>query len=56
MTNTKNYDEFDNQLISQIVTSQQAKRDERQAIMLANYPWIAQARAIQKMLNEKESN
>ena len=55
MTNTKNYDEFDNQLISQIVTSQKAKRDEKQATMLANYSWLQNVRATQIKLNESEA-
>jgi hypothetical protein len=56
MTNTKNYDEFDNQLISQIVSAQTAKREERQAFMLANYPWLQNVRATQIKLNESEAN
>lgn len=55
MTNT-NYTEFQKELISTIVTSQKAKREERQALMLASSPWIAQARAMQIQLNESESN
>jgi len=36
--------------------AQQERNAKRDSILLASNPWIAQARAIQKMLNEKESN
>jgi hypothetical protein len=55
MTNT-NYTEFQKELISTIVTSQKAKRDERQATMVANSPWVAQARAMQIKLQKEGSN
>jgi hypothetical protein len=54
MTNT-NYTEFQKELISTIVTSQKAKRDERQATMVANSPWVAQARAMQIKFQESEN-
>ena len=54
MTNT-NYTEFQKELISTIVTSQKAKRNERQADMLASSPWIAQARAMQIKFQESEA-
>ena len=55
MTNT-NYTEFQKELISTIVTSQKAKRNERQALMLASSPWVAQARAMQIKLQKEGSN
>lgn len=54
--NYTNTDKFDNELISTIVTSQKAKRDERQATMLANSSWVAQARAMQIKLQKEGSN
>jgi hypothetical protein len=54
MTNT-NYTEFQKELISTIVTSQKAKRDEKQALMLASSPWVAQARAMQIKFQESEN-
>jgi len=54
MTNI-NYTEFQKELISTIVTSQKAKRDERQATMVANSPWVAQARAMQIKFQESEA-
>jgi hypothetical protein len=53
--NYTNTEKFDNELLSTIVTSQEAKRNERQALMLASSPWIAQARAMQIKFQESES-
>ena len=50
-----NTEKFDNELLSTIVTSQKAKRDERQATMVANSPWVAQARAMQIKFQESEA-
>lgn len=36
--------------------AQQERYANRQEAFVALNPWVAQARAIQKMLNEKESN
>ena len=54
MTNI-NYTEFQKELVSTIVASQKAKRNERQALMLASSPWVAQARAMQIKFNESEA-
>jgi hypothetical protein len=53
--NYTNTEKFDNELLSTIVTSQKAKRDERQATMVANSSWVAQARAMQIKLQESEA-
>ena len=53
--NYTNTEKFDNELLSTIVASQKAKRDERQALMLASSPWVAQARAMQIKLQESEA-
>ncbi len=42
MTNTKNYDEFDNQLISTIRNAQQKRYNEKHEAVLAAHPWIMQ--------------
>jgi hypothetical protein len=50
-----NTEKFDNELLSTIVASQKAKRNERQALMLASSPWVAQARAMQIKFQESEA-
>lgn len=50
--NTNNYEQFDKQLIEQIVTAQNAKRKALQEHRLEMYPWILKAREIQKKLME----
>jgi hypothetical protein len=54
--NYTNTEKFDNELLSTIVASQKAKRNERQALMLASSPWVAQARAMQIKLQKEGSN
>jgi hypothetical protein len=55
MTNTNKLDEFTTELLTTTIASQKAKREERQALMLASSPWIAQARAMQIKLQESEA-
>jgi hypothetical protein len=56
MTNTNKLDEFTTELLTTIIASQKAKREERQALMREGSSWVAQARAMQIKLQKEGSN
>jgi hypothetical protein len=56
MNSLNNTTKFDNELITTILTAQEAKREERQALMREGSPWVAQARAMQIKLQKEGSN